>query len=588
MKIFWKSSTTRRFSTQLLWAFAWLMMLYPLVESDTYYSVYVLCSLLAVFCMVDSGTADQSCATQWNDKTTIRLGVASTFFSAAVVLANYELFDCFNTIKGCIHAIATFCGGIYVAFPILRYCMHRFPRSTDAAQRKHSARVFCGIFFPVVLIDLGYLFFAMYPGVLTLDSLFTIEQILGEISYNNVSPFYHTLLVELFVKAGTWIFGNVNAGVALFHVAQVLVMAGCFAYAIETMYEIGVPSWGLWLSACFYMLIPYHTVYSITLWKDIPFSVSILLFLTSLYRLLRGVGGKQWINWVLFLVGSVGFSLMRSNGWYAFAATVVVLWCTQRKTMKKLVSVMVILLLVTWILLNPVLDLLHVSGINYVEALSIPLQQVARVVHEQQDLSDQELAALEEIFDLDVMAESYTPYLSDPIKYNALRRERMDYMKAHGWEYLKLYVKIGLRYPAVYLKAWIEQTKGYWNAGYDYWVYALECNEGGISKGIYRTEESAVVAKWYNAWLRFWDESTFFQCTSSIGLFVWGVVALYLINMWKKRKEQILFVPLLVVLIGLWIGTPVFAEFRYAYPIVVSFPLIVAVSLYSPRQDANK
>lgn len=486
------------------------------------------------------------------------------------------------------NAIVTFCGGVYVAFPILRYCMHHFPCGTDAAQRKHPACVFCGIFFPVVLIDLGYLFLVIYPGVLTLDSIFTMKQVLGEISYSNVSPFYHTVLVELFVKAGIWLFGNVNAGVAMFHVAQIVVMAGCFAYAIETMYEIGVPSWGLCLAACFYVLIPYHTVYSITLWKDIPFSVSILLFLTSLYRLLRGIGQRQWTNWGLFLVGAVGFSLMRSNGWYAFAATVVVLWCTQRKTMKKLVSVMVILVLVTWILLNPVLDLLHVSGINYVEAFSIPLQQVARVVHEQQDLSDQELAALEEMFDLDVMAESYTPYLSDPIKYNALRRERMDYMKAHGWEYLKLYIKIGLRYPAVYLKAWIEQTKGYWNAGYDYWVYALECNEGGISQGIYRTEQSAVVAKWYNAWLSSWDESTFFQFTSSIGLFVWGVVALFLINVWKKRKEQVLFIPLLVVLIGLWIGTPVFAEFRYAYPIIVSFPLIVAVSLYSPKQDVSK
>ena len=35
-----------------------------------------------------------------------------------------------------------------------------------------------------------------------------------------------------------------------------------------------------------------------------------------------------------------------------------------------------------------------------------------------------------------------------------------------------------------------------------------------------------------------------------------------------------------VLLAGLWVGTPVFCEFRYAYPLILSLPLILGVSWY--------
>ena len=38
-------------------------------------------------------------------------------------------------------------------------------------------------------------------------------------------------------------------------------------------------------------------------------------------------------------------------------------------------------------------------------------------------------------------------------------------------DFVHLYVEIGLKHPLKYLEAWVDQTKGYWNAGYEYWVW---------------------------------------------------------------------------------------------------------------------
>ena len=41
---------------------------------------------------------------------------------------------------------------------------------------------------------------------------------------------------------------------------------------------------------------------------------------------------------------------------------------------------------------------------------------------------------------------------------------------------------------------------------------------------------------------------------------------------------DIIVVAILVLVVGLWLGTPVYAEFRYAYPVILTLPLLLAVT----------
>lgn len=283
-------------------------------------------------------------------------------------------------------------------------------------------------------------------------------------------------------------------------------------------------------------------------------------------------------NYVIFTLGAVGFSLMRTNGWYAFLVVTLIMLFLLRKHYKKLLVLMSAVLILCWILINPVLALMNVGETDLMEAFGIPFQQIARVIAEERALTDEETALLSEAFSLDDVKELYTPGTVDPIKFQTFRHDNRAYVEAHLGEYIKLYLTLGLRYPGEYLKAWIEETKGYWNGGYEYWIYTTGVEENDY--GIVWSGGSNIISRLFGALFRYLEKPEILQPLYSIGLHVWIVIACCLINVLKKKKEFLLTIPLLVLVVGLWLGTPVYAEFRYAYPVFTAVPVILSATLF--------
>ena len=560
---------------QALLIYTWLTVLSPLSVTDTYYSVYLLCGALGLMCLYDNYKSRRCCDSkkQWI------LWLFSGWFSLAVVFANFALFEPLSVLQNLFDGLCCFAGGLCVGKAVLTYLLDRLPFAIGYPDRNRAGRIFLLVFGIITLIDLMYLFFGIYPGILTTDSVTTIRQLMGDEAYNNTMPFWHTLTVQPFVKLGLAVFGNMNAAVACFHVAQILFMAGCFAFVIMTLYQIGAPLWFVVGAFCVYAFQPHNIVYAVTLWKDIPFAGATALFITSLYRLLKDVGNKKE-NYAVFLLGALGFSLWRTNGWYAFLVTVMVMVFLLGRKNKRLLILMTAVLMLCWVLLNPVLALLGVSETNLVEAFAVPMQQVARVIWEGRELTPEEAGLLGEIFWLDKIPQLYDPLTVDPIKFETFRYDQVEHIRANAGEYLGLYLSLGLKYPGDYLKAWIEETKGYWNGGYFFWIYTLQM--GSNPYGIETAVEPNLIGRLFAAMFRYLEKPAFLQILTSIGLHVWALVSCTLVNILKKKEEFLLSIPLLVLIFGLWLGTPVYSEFRYAYPMFVSMPLILAVTLFAP------
>lgn len=555
--------------------YIWLTVLSALSVTDTYYSVYLLCGALGLMCLYDNYKSRRCCDSkkQWI------LWLFSGWFSLAVVLANFALFEPLSVLQNLFDGLCCFAGGLCVGKAVLTYLLDRLPFAIGYPDRNRAGRIFLLVFGIITLIDLMYLFFGIYPGILTTDSVTTIRQLMGDEAYNNTMPFWHTLTVQPFVKLGLAVFGDMNAAVACFHVAQILFMAGCFAFVIMTLYQIGAPLWFVVGAFCVYAFQPHNIVYAVTLWKDIPFAGATALFITSLYRLLKDVGNKKE-NYAVFLLGALGFSLWRTNGWYAFLVTVMVMVFLLGRKNKRLLILMTAVLMLCWVLLNPVLALLGVSETNLVEAFAVPMQQVARVIWEGRELTPEEAGLLGEIFWLDKIPQLYDPLTVDPIKFETFRYDQVEHIRANAGEYLGLYLSLGLKYPGDYLKAWIEETKGYWNGGYFFWIYTLQM--GSNPYGIETAVEPNLIGRLFAALFRYLEKPAFLQILTSIGLHVWALVSCTLVNILKKKEEFLLSIPLLVLIFGLWLGTPVYSEFRYAYPMFVSMPLILAVTLFAP------
>lgn len=559
-----------------LGVYLWLVNLMPLATTDTYYSVYLLCGITGMLCLGSWQPVKLS------KREAGWILAAAFLFSGAVVLANYDLFQPISALETLFHMVCTIFGGICVGAAILLWMYQKLPAGRKTDGRMHPCKVFLFTFASTAAIQLGYLLLVRFPGVLTTDSVSTIAQLVGKHPYDNTMPFWHTVTVKVFVDLGMALFGDINCAVAMFHCAQILFLSACFGFVLMTLHQRGVPRGVLIGVYAVYALLPYNIVYSVTLWKDIPFSGAVLLFTTALYRWLAGMGSKR-INGIWLLIGSLGLCLWRTNGWYAFAVTWVVLAVVIWKKQPRLILFLLAILLLCWAMLNPVLGILGVDEGNLVEAFAVPFQQIARVVANNRALTQEEQSLLGQIFNLEKMAQLYDPLTVDPVKFETFYYDQVEYVRQHWGQYLKLYIQLGLRYPGDYLKAWVDETKGYWNAGYRFWIYTFGVEDNAY--GVTAAYADGIVASLYAAWFRYFEKLDIFQPLVSIGLQAWGVIACTLINFLKKRKEALLGIPLLVLLVGLWLGTPVYAEFRYAYPLFLTMPLIGCVTAFAPEKS---
>lgn len=557
-------------AVQALLIYVWLTDLSALAGTDTYYSVYLLCGAAALLCLWDNRKGGKTHPALW---------IFAGLFALAVVLGNYEIYEP-ASMQNRLNCVMDLLGGFCVGYQILRDMLRRLPLRGETGERKHPKLVFWGVFCVVAAIDLGYLVFAHYPGILTRDSYTTIGQLLYG-HYSNTMPYYHTRLVGLIVKLGMALTGDINFGVALFHGVQILLLAAAFAYALITLYQIGVPKWGLGLTFFVYILLPCNIVYSITLWKDVPFGASALLLATAFYRLLKSVGKARKWDGAAFALGVLGLALMRTNGWFALLLSAILLAIVLKKEHKRLQATLLVVLAVTWVMIGPVLTLLKVPGTEVTEAFAVPMQQIARVAANNRELTQEQQALLSQIFWMDKLPEAYDPQTVDPVKFETFRADQIDFIRQNAGEYLKLYVSLGVRYPGDYLKAWIDETRGYWNGGYFYWIYTLEAGENNV--GIVPVTGTNPVARLYAAWFRFAEKPTAFQPLYSIGLRIWILVACCLVCCLQKRKQWLITVPALVLTAGLWLGTPVFAEFRYAYPMILCSPLVLLTTVFEPK-----
>lgn len=564
-----------------------------LIYTDSYFSVYALCAALAVLGLWDNY---QNNHTMSKLPLILNLTLAS-LLSLAASLANYPIFqrlrnmeeisDHTNSFLNVFEAILTFVCGIVVFYQIFLFIYSHFPIAYEDEDRltsgKFPGRIFLGAFATYLVIYLIYLFFIVYPGNVTSDSIWQLNQIVRD-AHTNHHPYWHTMSIKYSMALGYAIFHDVNAAAATYSVFQSMIMAACFAYSVVTLYQYRIPKLWVFLVYAGFAVLPCHISYSATVWKDVPFGAAVLLLVVAMFRIIRGVGNSRISNYVMFAIGGIGTGIMRTNGWYALVAAFAVLLIFFHKRCRKLLLPWFAVVLVGWILTNPVLDHLGVARVNFIEGLSVPLQQVARVIVTGGELTEEEVQKIDTILDIDKVPDAYWDKCVDEIK-DLIRAKNYPYLQEHKDEYLDLWLDIGKRYPWDYVEAWVEQTKGYWNGGYDYYIYAQYVDENDF--GIYLVQQDNIIHDLVKAYFTLTRETVLFEPIQSIGFNVWILSMLCFLNLIRNRKEFLLTVPVLAVIFTLWLTTPVFSEFRYAYCVFTTLPFILPVSFCKKTGEEN-
>lgn len=543
-----------------------------LVKADSYYSPYFVLAIIAVI----HRTVCISKNIKPSKQKKILLTIFSVVLSLTVVLANYSLFHAIvSHAYRLIAIIEVFLGG-FVVFRECIIALSEFNIKNSEVILRNKKLFFLSLWLIIIFVDLFIFYTAQYPGIFTPDSIGQVRQILTGV-YTNHHPFYHTMIIKIFIDIGLNVFYDINVGVALYSIFSIFVLATCIIYIVKTIYLITKNlNLTLIVYIC-YLVYPVNIKYSFYMGKDVFFGVAISVFVVTIYKILNNIGNYK-VNLLITFLSSLGVCLLRSNGLFVYVFSFIVFFILFFKKYKFINLIMVITILLSIILKYPVLSSLNIKQPDTIESLSIPAQQIARVIKDEKELTSDQKELLNKVIDIDKIPDYYVSFFSDPIKDLVREKGNQDYLKEHSKEYLNLYIQLGLKYPQKYIEAWADQTRGYWNSGYAFWRWADGVTNNDL--GVYQTINNKFFDSALTLYLMEWSGSPIFTFFLSIGFMVWLLIMfVYKSALYKRKDLFFIMVPPLLVIATLLIATPLYAEFRYAYAVSLTLPFIIAMSI---------
>lgn len=443
----------------------------------------------------------------------------------------------------------------------------------------HSSIVWGISFFVCMICYLPYLL-TYYPGVIEYDSWIQIRQVFGE-AYSNHHPWLHTMLIKAVYNVGIALFHSENRAIALYSLCSMGMLSAAFATAIVYLYKRRVKACWLILILSISALSPINGIYSITMWKDIPFASTVLFFIILLCQLEDNSKQQKRsaLYWGLFVLVSFLMCFFRSNGLYVFMLMIPVMLYIFRRQKKPLIYSVVLVIVMAIIYKGPVFEYFEVANADLIESLSIPAQQIAAVISYDGNIEENDLNLLGEIIDIDKVTDAYlsSQPCSDAIKDLVRETDNQQYISNHIGEFLSLWLKLGFNNKYYYIKAYIDETKGFWyhkTTGGGMWAtHLFDAVEGlGIKRQCMLPDSIADVIPNLLNWNKV-HFSKYYSC----GLYIYILIFCFIESLRQKKEKWYTTIPLLGIWLTLLIATPYFSNIRYIYAIHVALPYVMSI-----------
>ena len=435
------------------------------------------------------------------------------------------------------------------------------------------------IYWTVIFLCFLPMFLSHWPGNFIFDAKYQIiDGIRG--THSTHHPLAHTLLMCWAYNLGL-ANGNASWGFQFYTIIQMIVLSGSFAFCCFYLYQKEVPRWLQIIAFLWFAIFPVNALFTITATKDVLFAAFFLFFFIFCIRFFLDHEETWYCLLGICAFGTLA-ALYRNNALYAiliaFLASIAL--C---KTWKKRG-----LILTSLIIIYASSNLINQGLINYAnatqpdtyrETFPAPLQCLARVAAYKGDTITDELKSEIYLYIPEYRISDYNPYNADPIKEFA----NENLLRSNTFNFVKLWAKVGLKYPDEYLEHLITNTLGYW--------YPLH-------QGVYVSTDIALYhtlieigpeiepqnyCDWANKlYMPFW--SLEYRHIPILGYlfrnapYVWMTILSFFAAWYKKdsSKVSVLLLPFLYILTCF--AGPL-AALRYIYCIVIITPLIIYLAL---------
>lgn len=478
--------------------------------------------------------------------------------------------------------------GLGLFFSLLAACAARFtlPASSARPLTPPRARAYFALCMGGMLLCWLPTFLYVFPGIYSTDTMVQYMEVIGFEPLSNAHPIVHTLLLKGGLSLGR-VFGlSDRACYAAMTLGQMACLAAAFSYCalfVRTRFESRLLALG---TALYFALFPLHVFYSMTLWKDIPFSACVLLLGLMLYDVQQSQGAVlRRPGFVLRLVlVSLGVLLLRNNGVLILLPSLLIFFFVLRPARKALIGLFCGLAGVYVFLHGFLLPWFSIDESSVAEMLSVPISQIGAIIQKDQPLTQEEGDLIGSVLPIEDIEELYSPRAPDSLKFatsfddealaanlSALGRVWIDLLREYPEEAALAYLHLegGYLYPD-HVRPWI--------------VYYPNVTPENYSKEL--QNEPVVPAL---SWVLHFLPNEIIDRNEALGFFfrpgylIWVYLLAWAVLLSARRgKWMLCLLPPLVLWLSLMLGAPL-SDTRYAYPLFLLQPLAVGLCLQAKR-----
>ena len=305
-------------------------------------------------------------------------------------------------------------------------------------------KLWCLLFSIQLVFGLFYLL-AYYPANMSQDSINQWGQAIGVDPMSDWHPAFHTftniLILSLYKSPVT---------IAVFQIVFSAVIVSSF---LTLLYRNGFSKKWLIIFVIIFSLMPNNGINLVTLWKDIPFTISILWLTLSLARIkLLGDKALTTLNLVSLIGSLVCVCLFRHNGAVPFILTILSLLIIaiknkNYKILGGLLASITLVLVIKGAIFSYYNVIPNPAGIKLVA----PIHGVASVIHKGGDLSPETQDFMKELMPFEDWEKLYTPYSANSYMFDNKFDVVNKLSKEDTVEIIKLYISTFFRNPSIVL-----------------------------------------------------------------------------------------------------------------------------------------
>lgn len=445
------------------------------------------------------------------------------------------------------------------------------------------------LIFGIILLLWSPYVLSYFPGGLFSDTLTSIRQCFHYISYDNANPIVYTMIIKFFLCIGKLV-NNYQIGIDLFGITQVLFMAGVLAYFVCWLKEKHFSNIVLVLVTVFigcFKLIP---MYAISLWKDVPFSLVLFLYILKTIDIVSSNGNilhnkKDIIQYSILLFAT---SFLRNNGLYVtLAMTLIIILFYHKEKIKKFAIVSLVSFIAIFAIRGPIFTLIGLNSPSSGAATgswnAIMVRQIFYTCVRDGNITDEQREIINKMCKIDTLKESYAPLLLD----NTTVHPEFDstYIATNSGEIRKLWLQLFKQNPSKYIESYLLSTLGYWDVNKQFHDAYVSNFMWPTTPTVFGVVQTDLIKKFTGVSII--DEIKITKLYSS-ALFLFMMFTSALFTIYKKNyKNLLMYLPALFTWGTIMLATPISFSMRYVYILVLMTPLDFLIPFMSRKQTKD-